>query len=200
MFIKKWSWNHLHFQILVFGAVHPRVHISEVMATSTDLTDEEMVAKAQGVDVLSCSEVECLSTKARSVTSWRLRSFFNTREGWMLRRVARGHHVNRTQRTYCALCGSNLKGALRPMTTGKCTLCHAPLCTIPREGEAGLSCFEEWHQRDVLNLRVYRTNQRNAQSDADECAQQAAGSAEPSPAVENLRQQRVRDERGNSGT
>lgn len=137
------------------------------MAPSTNLTDEEMVAKAQGVDVLSPDEVRCKSTKAHSVTSWRIKSFFNTREGWFLRRVAHGHSVIRRQRTNCVLYGHNVKGALRPAATGKCSLCHAALCTIPREGETGLSCFQEWHQRYKLKPHIYRTQPHNTQSNLD---------------------------------
>ena len=133
------------------------------MTSSASLSDAEMVSRARGVDFLPSREVQRLSSKAKGIVSWRLKSFFNTREGWLLRRVARGHTIVRTSRNYCGLCYHNIKGALRPMTNAKCGLCHTPLCTLPREGESGRCCFQEWHEKDELKQRIYLKRSGNSQ-------------------------------------
>lgn len=107
--------------------------------------------------------------------------------------VTRGHNVILCGRTYCVLCGHNIKGALRPAKTGKCSLFHVPLCTMPHDSETGLGCFQEWHQSHELKPRIYRTQQHDAESNTEEAVQEGARGAEASPAVEHLGQLRATD-------
>ena len=106
--------------------------------------NKEILLRAQGTDVLSPDILKSFASAAANVKSWRLKWFFNTRDGWLLRRVARGHFIKHTKRMYCSLCGANTKGPQRPQTTVMCSLCSTPLCTVPRVGEDGLCCFQEW--------------------------------------------------------
>lgn len=81
---------------------------------------------------------------------------FNGAHGWKLRSLVRQHHVVRAKIQYCALRGMN-KGpfVLRAKPASSCNLCHVNLCTIPREKEQGLFCFQYWHCSDVLIERAY---------------------------------------------
>lgn len=152
------------------------------MADPTGLTEAEMVEKSQGIDVLSLSRVQELARAAKNVKSWRIKSFLNKRDGWLLCRVARGHKIVRVKRTYCGLCGHNIAGAMRPMTTAMCSLCATPLCTVPREGETGLCCYLLWHGKDVLAPRIYKRGEHAAATDPEPAPAEPLPS-EPSPAV-----------------
>ena len=134
-------WNLIAFQTCRF------------MSLPTNLSDEEMLQKAQGVDVLSPERCQELMEKPRKKTQWRIRTFFNTRDGWLLRRIVRGHRLQRIKLRYCVLCAHNVLGCVRAKTAAMCGVCHIALCTIPREGEEGISCFEEWHAKDRLVRR-----------------------------------------------
>ena len=184
------------------------------MCTTQGLSDEDMVAKAQGTDVLPPAEVQRLVNAATKVKYKKLKIFFNTRDGWLLRRIARGHHIVRTSRQHCGLCGHNIKVAQRPKTSAVFSLCCIPLCTIPRQGESGLCCFEEWHAKDVLEPRVYpiRSHQHGNKSAQEhntapspdeneddnedlDVPEPEPETTEPNPAVEKLRRERAEAER-----
>lgn len=119
---------------------------------------EELIAQAQGTDGLSANEIEELQAASRRVTYSRIDRFFNCREGILLRRAVRFHKVVRHQKKNCGLCGGNVKGALRPQTSSYCETCGISLCTVPRPGETGLSCFQEWHCVNKIEKRVYMSS------------------------------------------
>ena len=54
-------------------------------------SDAELLAKAHGVDVLAPAECLRLTEKAKQVQKRRTQTFFNARDGWLLRRIVRGH-------------------------------------------------------------------------------------------------------------
>lgn len=137
------------------------------------MDDAELISKAQGADVFPKAKVEELKKAAREVKYARIENFFNSRDGILLRRAVRVHPVIRCKKSHCGLCGNHVPGALRPRTDAFCATCHIPLCTIPRKGETGLSCFQAWHEFNTIERRVYETgsgrrkenntNQPNAQ-------------------------------------
>ena len=91
--------------------------------------------------------------------------FLNSRHGWELRQLARCHRVTRTTNKYCALCYSNLRpNILRVKTPSACNKCHVNLWTIPRQGETGLSCFEQRRNQNVLKERIYKFTTSQQQS------------------------------------
>jgi len=170
------------------------------MELPTSSADQELLKQAHGADVLTSVEIDALKNKAERTTVNRLKFFFNLREGWLLRRVARHHYTARINPTRCALCAGNIKGALRPLTNTKCTTCCVPLCRTPREGELGLSCFDEWHQKDLLIRRVYYsgpTKSKNAedQRSANNVDDRDGEKPVPSAAVDALRQRRNAEEK-----
>jgi len=126
-----------------------------IMGLCLSPSDHELQVKARGVPVLPSKQVEQLILKAREKRYNKIKFFFNLKEGWLLRRVVRAHYTVLIEPERCALCGGNVKGALRPLTNTKCSVCCVPLCRFPRDGETGLSCFDEWHEKDVLERRIY---------------------------------------------
>ncbi len=74
------------------------------MSAPMSMTDEEMVAKAQGTDVPSANKCRRLIEPAGQAKNWRMHSFSDSRERRLLRRIVRSHGVIRTKTKYCALC------------------------------------------------------------------------------------------------
>jgi len=107
------------------------------MADGLSFVDEDMLRRAQGVAVLPAKQVESLMLKARKISNDRINKFFNTRDGWILRRIVRYHYTALIQPTRCILCAGNVEGALRPLTNTKCKVCSVPLCRTPRKCESG---------------------------------------------------------------
>lgn len=150
-----WSANPLHFENFIsFSCSAP--FPSPTMSSFSEMTDEEPLSASHGRDVVPPDVVQTLQNEAANVKSWRMQ-FFNSRQGWMLRRVVRGHRTCRGSNQYCALCAQNVDGAMRTKTRAHCVLCQVPLCAIPREGETGDSCFHVWHNTDKLKRRVYKS-------------------------------------------
>ena len=136
-------------------SIHPSciTHTSATM--NTKLSDEELLARVHGTEVLPAQLRTRLSQFAAQRQNKRLH-WFNSRQGWLLRRVVRNHTVIRTAPKYCALCGSNRGSAiLRVKPRSACDKCHVNLCTVPRAEETGQSCFQEWHRSDRLRERIY---------------------------------------------
>jgi len=125
------------------------------MAYVPSTSDEDLLVQATGAPVLQSKQVEHLMLKARKSKFNRINVFFNSREGWLLRRIVRHHYSRRTKSTRCILCAGNVKGALRPLTNTSCSVCSVALCRSPREEENGLSCWDLWHNTDILVKRVY---------------------------------------------
>jgi len=127
--------------------------------------DPDLVKRAQGSDVYTDKETEELQKKAAAATNRRI-AFFNTEDGWKLRRVARGHQIVRLEKAqYCTLCGGHKPGALRVQTDVKCATCDVPLCAKPRKDSPLFSCHHDWHHTDYLEPRfIPRTNKRSAGS------------------------------------
>ena len=103
-----------------------------------------------------------LNIDVKSSLKWRWNeikgasNFFNKREGCILHRVVRHHNVVREKNQYCALCSINKGNDLpRVCLASVRSKCHETLCTIPRSGEKGLSCFEYWHCTNILHRRQY---------------------------------------------
>ena len=179
-----------------------------------------MIDRAQGTDILSLEKVQQLADAVSNIEWWRLRLFFNTRDGCLLRRFFRGHRIVRTQRTYCGLCGHNIKGALRSMTNSICLLCSTQLSNVPRQSETGYCCYQEWHMEDKPSARIYpkpgtRPPQQPFSHDTSGAPhneethtpspqlpaslpirQLAPPPTEPSPVVEELWRKRNEEERG----
>lgn len=143
------------------------------MASSS--SDANLRRRAQGSDVLPVEEVQRLQDLARRRENKRLH-FFNSRDGWLLRNVVRNHRVLHAPKKYCALCGINTsRTALRAKPNSSCDQCSVNLCTVPRMGETGLSCWQEWHSKDKLQPRVYlsrpaqqRRTERNAAANSSD--------------------------------
>ena len=104
------------------------------------MSNEELVGRAHGEDVLSPTQCNDLTTLASKRKKKQL-VFFNGRNGWLLRRVVREHNVIRAESRYCALCSANNgPDLLRSRVRSECSKCHVHLCTVPREEENALSC------------------------------------------------------------
>ncbi len=85
------------------------------------MKDEELVLADQERDLFPDAEVRRLAHKALNSKSWGLQNFFNTRDGWLLRRTVRCHRTVRLEKlAYCALCGQNVPDFKRPKTPTKC--------------------------------------------------------------------------------
>lgn len=64
--------------------------------------DDDLVNRANGVDMLSPIKFHKLVGEARKVSRYRLR-WFNSRDGCLLCRVVRNHHVCNSNPSCCAL-------------------------------------------------------------------------------------------------
>jgi len=120
-----------------------------------NLSDAEMVLRAHGADVLPPDEVARLQAECEKVTRGRIDNYYNKRNGWLLRRVARGHIIKRVSFIYCGLCGNNIKGAKRTKTNSFDTTCNIRLCTVPPPGQP-YSCYYLWHNNDVIKKQIFR--------------------------------------------
>ncbi len=128
---------------------------SSMPSMDSTMPNEELLRRAHGEDVLSDNECARLIQLAAARKKKRFQ-FFNGRDGWLLRRTVRKHSVICFTSQYCALCSSsNVDDVFRTKVKSVCSKCHVHLCTIPREGEEGLSCMESWLQCDVLEPRIY---------------------------------------------
>lgn len=90
-----------------------------------------------------------------------------------------------------------------------CSLCATPLCTIPREGESDMCCFQYWHAHDELKPRVYlKQNARNTKKNTEKLQSESEEEEEiptqktnerenaeptPTPAVDELRRKQAKE-------
>ena len=116
----------------------------------------ELHARARGTPVLDQGERTRLFKLAIARKNKKMH-FFNTEDGWKLRRLAHGHPVKLASKQFCALCGINTGNSskLRLGPNSRCETCSVNLCAVPHKEEPGLSCFEQRHQTDYLRRRLY---------------------------------------------
>lgn len=111
------------------------------------MTDEDMIKIAQGKDVISADEISRFAHVTKHENS-----FFNTKDGWILHRVVRGHHMVQIDKRYCALCAHNMEWCLRPQTSAMCFM----LCTISRSEEKALSWMacKRWAETSFVSATI----------------------------------------------
>ena len=154
----------------------------------------DLLSRARGADVLSNEETLRLQQRARARKNKKLH-FFNSEDGWMLRRIVRAHPVQRAPKQFCALCGINTGDAkkLRARPNSRCGSCFVNLCSVPNKQEPDLSCFQAWHDMEWLRPRAYPTStaRRGASTENEsEPARSRSPQRTPSPAPEPQEQAR----------
>jgi len=115
--------------------------------------NQALLKQAHGEDIITPGEKAALQ-EASLVRTWRLR-WFNTENGWRLRRLVRGHALKRNDKSeHCALCAGKRKGVERKKTNAYCEDCNVPLCPIPPKEGYEHSCHHDWHHMDILEPRI----------------------------------------------